>query len=228
MSAPITEIFPGARAVVLGGRTFLVGEVRLCDVVALQDWLDKGCGSPLDSIRSSLPVMSPTEQRNALEAAWEIATAGPPVWGEERGDLAYNTGAGIVQIFRVILRNHQPELTDAEIEDIAEKSTMDEYMAMRRVWRRMNPVEEIEWMLNIHPLSEGGEITWAQAIVELAEETGWTLEYIKSLTFSQFRLMRSGGKPREPGGTPVVNPKGGKLKAMVAAMKAMRKNVMEG
>jgi len=210
----ITAIFPRHREVILGGRTFRVGELRLRDLADLQDWLDRSWADPLAGLRERLNDMDDDERRAALASAYDVAEAGPPTWGDERGRAILATGAGILEIFRVALRRHHPELDEEVVATIAERTTPAEYAALRRALYGLEPLDEIEAWLGLDRGPSGSPIGWPQAASEVAELYGWSLEYMEGLTIRQFRAVRSRGRPMVRG-TPVA-PRT-HLKAVVAA-----------
>lgn len=214
----ITGIFPRHREVALGGRTFRVDELRLADLADLQDWLDRSWSDPLAGLRERLGRMGDADLRAALTPAYDLAEAGPPTCGDERGRALYATGAGILEIFKVALRRHHPELDAEVVTTIAERTTPTEYAALRRALYGVGPLDEIEAWLGLDQGLSGSPIGWPQAAAEVAERYGWSLDYIEGLTLSQFRSARSRGRPRVRG-TPVA-PRTN-LKTVVAAARRM-------
>jgi len=210
----ITAIFPRRREVALGGRTFHVDELRLADLADLQDWLDRSWADPLAGLRELVVDMGDAERRAALAPAYDLAEAGPPTCGDERGRALFATGAGILEIFRVALRRHHPELDAEVVATIAERTTRAEYAALRRALYGEGPLDEIEAWLKLDQGPSASPIGWPQAAAEVAEMYGWSLEYIEGLTVRQFRSARSRGRPSVRG-TPVA-PRTN-LKAVVAA-----------
>lgn len=221
----ITAIFPRHREVSLGGRTFRVGELRLSDLADLQDWLDRCWADPLAGLRERLRDMDDAERRAALAPAYDVAEAGPPTWGDEQGRALFATGAGILEIFRVALRRHHPELDAEVVATIAERTTPVEYAALKRILYGVGPLDEIEAWLGLDQGPSGCQVGWPRATSEVAELYGWSLEYIEGLTIRQFRAARSGGCPRVRG-TPVA-PRTN-LKAVVAAARRKWLGEMKG
>jgi hypothetical protein len=88
---------------------------------------------------------------------------------------------------------------------------------MVAAWRRVDPLDEIRVLLGIYD-QEPGSMSYPEAIAEVIQLTGWSLETIARLHLSQFNLIRSGGKPREHG-TPVA-PKTGELAALARQRRA--------
>lgn len=196
----ITQLYPRPKAVTLGGRTFLVGEMRLADLVALQGWLDGRWESPLEPLRPLLDAMDGPGRLAALRGIWDACEAGPPAWGKPEATELLRTGAGIVETFRVILGTHHPELTAADVLAVAESTSPAEYAAMLGAWRRTEPIDEVAWMLGMDEGSDrGSPIGWPQVVCELCEAYGWTLDHVLTLTLGQIRVARSGGKPRDRG-----------------------------
>lgn len=198
-SVPLTRLFPRPRPVTIAGRTFLVGEMRLADLVDLSEWMEGRWECPLEALRPSLGTMDDRARRDALRGVWDACEAGPPTWGTDEGMRMLATAEGIARTFVVILRTHQPGLTLEEIREVAEATTPEEYGEMLAAWRRVEPIDELSAMLGMDQGDRGRPIGWAQAVCELCEATGWTLDYALTLTLGQIRTFRSGGKPIERG-----------------------------
>ena len=219
MARPVslTTLFPRPRPVTLAGRTFLVGEMRLRDLIDLQAWIDSRWESPLDAVRPSLEPMGERERMDALRGLWDACEAGPPMWGTDEAMRILNCPEGIAETFYVVLRTHQPEMTLIQLREVAESTTPEEYMAMLTAWRRVDPIDELAWMLGMDDAGKGNPIGWAQAVCEMCETYGWTLEYAESLTLRQISTARGCGKPKERG--IAVAPKTN-LRETVRAMRA--------
>jgi hypothetical protein len=227
---PITDIFPQPWEVAIAGRVFLIGEARLCDLISLQAFIDKRSRRPMEAFRAEMGRMTEEERGAALWAVYdELDASDRPMWGNDAGNVVFDCDEGLLHIYSVILRREQPDqthkdyITDAELRLIALRATADEYWAMFRAFRRVDPLEEVVGLLELPDLTDLGEedgapVPWPKAIAELVELTGWTLEYIKTLTMSQITAIRTGGAQREYGIR--VAPKGGGLKEVVAAVKA--------
>jgi hypothetical protein len=219
----ITALYPGPIPVTVAGRPRLVEEITIGDVIELQRWLDVRAPRPLDAIRDEIGGLSPAARERALWRAWDALEAPPVEWGSARANEQFETGEGIVEIFRVILRHHYPRLAaDHEallslVETVANESPRD-YGEMYRAWRRIDPQDEIEILTGQYPTPGGKEIGWAQAIVEVSETFGFTRDHIATLPYSVFMAYRAGGKPRERGTS--VAPRGGGLKELVRFRKA--------
>lgn len=201
MTAPvsITTLFPRPREVTLGGRTFLVGEMRLADMVDLQGFLDDRWDDPLAAIRPALAGMDEADRKKALRGVYDACEAGPARWGTEAGWAILATAEGIVETFRLCLRWHNPAMSYEEVVAVAEKTAPDEFAALKAAWYRPDPADEVLAMLGLDDGERGGPIGWAQAVCELCETYGWTLEYARSLTLGQIGAARGCGKPRERG-----------------------------
>lgn len=221
----LTDIFSRHREVFLGGSKFRVDEFRLADLADLQDWLDCQWADPLAGLRERLGDMDDAERRAALATAYDLAEAGPPTCGDERGRTLLATGAGILEIFRVALRRHHAILDAESVAIIAERTTPAEYAALRRALYGVGPLDEIEGWLGLEEGPSGSPIGWPQAAAEVAKLYGWSLEYIEGLTVRQFLWARSGGRPRLRG-TPVA-PRTN-LKAVVAAARRKWFGEMKG
>jgi hypothetical protein len=224
----ITWLLPKKTRVTLGGRIFLVGEIRLSDLWELQTWLDERWECPLDSLRGSLSDLQEFQRRKTLRGIWDATQEGPAVWGSARARKLFHTGEGIIEQFRVVLREHQPELCTMgepgrypDLEELAQavsdqEDGFSQFHRMMMAWQPIDPLEELASMLGELPESSGEPVTWVQAVMEVCEVYHWTIEYAMGLTMRQFRAARSGGKVSEFGDK--VAPKSN-LKAIVAAKK---------
>lgn len=227
---PITDIYPQPWEVMISGRVFLVGEARLCDLIALQDFIDKRARRPLEELRPKLGTMEPDERGAALWAVYdEIDASERAMWGNDAGNVIYDCDEGLLHTYAVILRREQPDpthkdyITDAELRLIALRASPEEYWAMFRAFRRADPLEEVTSLLELPDLTDLGEedgppVPWPKAIAEMVEITGWTLDTIKTLTMGQITAIRTGGAQKEYGIR--VAPKGGGLAEVVKAVKS--------
>jgi hypothetical protein len=220
MIVPITLAYPQPVEVVIAGRAFLVGEARVRDLVAIQAFIDRRARRPLEEVRGKLDGMTDEERGEALWGVYDALAADPPVWGNQAGWDIMDCAEGLRLIYSVVLRQCQPDLTAEEIELVALRATPEEFFAMDREWRRREPAEEVADMLDLPADEDSGglPIPWTQAIAEVVELTGWTLEYIYNLHMSQITMIRTGGKRSEVGIK--VAPKGGGLKEVVRFMRA--------
>ncbi len=225
----ITWMMPKKTRVQLGERIFQIGEMRLSDLWELQSWLDERWECPLDSLRGSLASLQPLERKRTLRGIWDATQEGPATWGSVRARKIFHTGEGIIEQFRVVLKEHHPELCGVDkdgryplLEELAEQVSnledgFTQFHSMMMAWQPVEPLEELASMLGEIPESSGEPVTWVQAVMEVCEVYHWTIDYVMGLTMRQFRAARSGGKVSEFGNA--VAPKTN-LKAIVAAKKA--------
>lgn len=196
---PITLLYPRPRPVTLAGRTFLVGEMRIADLIDLQDFLDRRHQCPLEVLRPRIVGLPEPERMEVLRGVWKAVEKGPPRYGTPEASAILDSVEGIAESFRLVLRTHHPEMTLAQVREVAESTTPDEYEAMVRAWRRVEPIDELAWLLGMEEGEKGSPIGWAQAVCETCEHFGWTLAYVETLSVSQFRTARAMGKPRDRG-----------------------------
>jgi hypothetical protein len=231
----ITTLVPRKSDVHLGDRIFRIGEMRLSDLADLQAWLEERWECPLDSLRGSLAGLEEWARKKALRGIWDATKDGPAVWGTYRARKMFQTGEGVIEQFRVILREHHPELCQSidvegylhytKLEELAETVSnhpegYDQFYGMIRQWQPMDAIDELAYLLDEVPEPQGKPITLVQSVMEVCEVYHWTIDYAMGLTMRQFKAARAGGKATEVDdfGTPVA-PKTN-LKAMVAAKKA--------
>jgi len=202
---PLTAIVPRARIVRLSGKDYRIGEARLSDLADLQSYLDARWPDPAEGLRQQPEGMTLEQWEAALQDAYDVAEAGPPCWGTLRGAIELASVEGAVEMLRVALRHHHPELTAADVVALVTGTedrpamTGEEYAELRRAFFRRDPTEEIEGLLGfVHP-QQGTPIGWPQAICEVAEAYHFELRYIYTLTLSEFAALRTGGKPKVSG-----------------------------
>lgn len=202
---PITALLPRARIVRIANDDYRIGEARLIDIADLQAWLDARHPDPLEGLRTRPEGMGLEDYERALGDAYDLAEKGPPVFGTPRGAAEFATAEGTIQLLKVALRHHHPELDAGDVVGLAVGTedrpamTHGEYAALRRAFFRKDPCEEAEDLL-CFPRPEGGRpIPWAQAIMEVAELYGWRLADIYSMTVTELAAARTGGKPKVSG-----------------------------
>lgn len=218
----ITNIFPRPRPVVVAGHSFLVNEARVRDLIALQGHIDERATRPLEALRAEHGRLDGPEVRGALWGILDGLEDDPPMWGNEAGYRFFADWDGI-QFWMGVILGQCNAITPAYLDWIAHHATVSEWEGLKREWRRIDPRMELESLLGIEA-DEGDPVPWPQAICEVVDATGWTLDVIANLHMSQIRAIRSGGKEEERG--TVVMP-GQSVAAVQAAVKA-RYNRMRG
>jgi hypothetical protein len=220
---PVTSLFPQPIEIEVTGRTLLIGEVRPVDLSRLQAYIEKRSERPLEALLAREDQTSNEERRAALWAVYDVLEGDPPAWGNEAGErIIYQDDEGILFLLGVILRQCDPSMSDDELRDIAFSLSKADFGAILRAWRRANPLDVVEHLLGIDDREPAPSVSLVEAICEVVEATGWTLEQVSTMSMTQIRTIRSGGKERERG-VKVEQPKGGNLKRAVAEMKAKRR-----
>jgi hypothetical protein len=153
----------------------------------------------MDALRPRLPGMDPAEQRAALLAIYDESEAGPPVWGESRSAELFSTGAGVLELFRVALRQYQPGLSVDDVLVIAESTSPEQYEALQRAFFWMSSIDEVEQLLGLDDVTAGPRPSWVQVIVEAATNASCRPCDLYGLTLREFAAIRSGGKRRDRG-----------------------------
>lgn len=197
MAAPITAILPAPRGVQLGDATYLAGELRLSDLATLQAWLESRWEEPLDAIRADLEsgTLSRKAEKALLRDAYERAEAGPPVLFEESGSHHLATPEGVCFLIHLGLCRHNPGWKPEQAVAVARALRPGQFAALRAVLFGADRLTEIERLLGFDHGSGGGRPDWPKAVLDLASAyPGWTIDYVASLTLTQFALARSGGK----------------------------------
>jgi hypothetical protein len=220
---PITSLFPQPLEVKITGRTLKIGEVRPVDLSLLQSYIESRSERPLETFWAREPSLSDEERRAALWAVYDVLDGDPPSWGNKAGeDILYGDDEGILFLLGVILRQCEPTLSKEEVSAIADSLSREDFGAILRAWRRADPLDTVETLLGIDDRTPGPTRTLVEAICEVVENTGWTLEQVSTMSLTQIRTIRSGGKERERG-VAIEQPKGGNLKRAVAEMRVKRR-----
>lgn len=201
MGSRITQLIPTARTLTVGGREFQVREARLSDLAALQAWVDSKTPDPLDGVWDDAhdPEKADARRDRALYDALGSAGDGPPEYASDEGRRLLCTPEGVGVFLFLALGRGNPDLTLADVADVAGAMTGREYAAVRRAFYGVDPLREIERILTDHvPRAEGGRsVSWGEAVDEVARCYHWTYQYVYSLTLTEFRNARSAGKPED-------------------------------
>lgn len=190
---PLRGLFPRPRTVSLGGVPYRVGELTFDDIADLEAMHDDRAGDPLEGLRPRLPTLRGPERREAILAAYDAITGGYQWSGPGTG------AGGLLDLFAVALRRHQPGMTPDDAAAVAMATTQDEYGALIRALYAVTGMQEIHALLGMEESAGGEPITMTQAIVETATQFGYTPRQMGAMTPTQMRILRSGGRPPEWG-----------------------------
>jgi hypothetical protein len=111
---------------------------------------------------------------------------------------------------------------------VVARATPAEFQGMMDAWRRSDPMVEVAELLGLPEDEHGPGIPWPQAIAEVVEAAGWTLDYILTLHVSQLTAIRTGGKPKERPGSVAVMPGMGGVKGVMDWVKSRYKRLRGG
>jgi hypothetical protein len=213
MGRAITAIVSRPVRVAIGGTIYWAGEVTLNDVADLQWWLDDQWGDPLDGLLARLVELEPLERYRATVEAYDRAERGPPKWGEPEAMERFQSGPGIVEIYRLALRTHQPELTYPKLIDVALSAGPGEFESLERAFFRLDPLDFLGRLLEMTGGGDDAESDWVRIIAEMATQCACSPREVYTWTLREFIAMRTGGAERLRGR--VVRP-GEDLGAIVA------------
>ena len=135
------------------------------------------------------------EHRQRLLKAMDDAEAGPPSWSSTENPRL----ASLVTLtfLRAVLRDH-PGLSEEALERLAGQLDQRQWQRIYRVAWGVEPAREvlvrIDTLIGFPPDTPAG-VPWSEAVAQLIEQTGWSLEQIGQLTLPAANLIRSGGKP---------------------------------
>lgn len=213
----LSELFPRARPVTLGGRTFGVLPLRLKDVAQLEAF-------------AAAEAEGRYRQRLAeLEAADRLPARGPyrralretylALKGAASGTASVEAldGPALVHFVAVALSASNVEIDVPGLARVVRDATAEELADLARAAWDVSPLTELERRI-AHEIDlapdddetdddDDGQIEdddgpqWGEIVVELANKTGWDFATIGELRLPQLRAYQSGGK-RRPYGVP--------------------------
>lgn len=109
------------REVKFGERTLKLGALKLRELGLLQRWIRDHAEKPTDRLQRTLPFLEPEEHRAAKKAAVQAENDWPPAVGTAAGnEVLFHDLDGQLYFLSVMARKHNPELTDADINAIAD------------------------------------------------------------------------------------------------------------
>lgn len=197
-------MFPAPVLLPLGGTPYLVGQLTVADWAALTRYVLDHHPHPLDEHRAEVEALAGDARRVRLMQLAVAAERWPPRYPGPEADALLCTVAGLAFWLGLVLSKHQA-VDAAELvrlarsaEDDPGRMTWEEFAAVRRAADGQAPAAELQRRLYPEPPGEAGEDPWAARVRDLAAETGWTLDYIGSLTIGQFLLMATGRAPSVP------------------------------
>jgi hypothetical protein len=182
----------------------MVFEARVADLVRLQAWLDDEAEKPLrdclDSI-DGLPLDGPQRDRLLFDAL-DACDGNPPTWFNEAGAARLSRGDGLLAFLAAALHRGNPGLSGAELAELAAALTAAEVERLRTAFYGVGLRRILEgFVFAPYPPAEtrpaGKPVTWLEAVFDVVQTYGWTLEYALGLSLTQFRLARAGGKVDE-------------------------------
>jgi hypothetical protein len=200
MIDPITRVIPVPRWLSLGGFSFRVGELRLCELATLQGWLDGLVESPLVAVRGIPPDLDANARQKALARAYKAADKGCPVLFDPSGTAALANPEGRVMLVRVAVKRwRRKPFTLSHAVKVASQMTDGEFAALHDICFAVDPLSVIGRLLfGEDRWNRGPSVSWGEVIDELARESGnGILAYkpIYKLTLSEIANARRGGKP---------------------------------
>lgn len=102
-----------------GDRTFRVGALKLRELGLLQRFVREHVPKPTVAVKEILPLYPPEEHRELLKQAVFDERDWPPSVGTAEGNKPLlTTEDGQRCLVSVVLRKYQPDLSDADIDDI--------------------------------------------------------------------------------------------------------------
>lgn len=192
---PITAIIPRPVKIRLGSEDYKSGELRLCDLADLQQLIDDQIGDPLGHVRERLESEGVESVELDLADILESTEKPPKVYGEYRPASVEEAVQLRIMFVKACLQRYQPEISYISARRITALMLPGQFANLERIAWKTTVAEEVGRILGTkNRPSQGGGRNWPKAIVEVAKEFGYTLDYVYSLTLSEFWYCRSLGK----------------------------------
>lgn len=192
-------LFPEPVPVELAGRSFLVSELRVRDVGAIEREVAMVLGHPLVGLEDdvaaceSLPFSDPARRRSQARL---LAAVGnwPPRYGSDEFREVAATAEGACTYLFILLRRHRPGLSPAGCVELAGSMTAAE-------WRG---VDDVAW--GRQPWEADGDdagrnrpypMDWGKAVHRVARSLGVAPDAVGDMTWTQFVNELNRGGPRD-------------------------------
>ena len=177
-------------------RAYLLSALRPIDLADLESLCYASWPNPAESLPEIL-ADSP-EARQGLREAMDAAEAGPPTWSTTADPQL--ASATTLVFLKAVFRAHDG-VTEDDLRTLASQLTHKQWARIYRVAWGADPAREIltriDTLIGFPPEPSDG-VPWAQAIADLVEQTGWTLDVIGQLSLPAINCLRNGGKPLDP------------------------------
>lgn len=201
MSDRLSLLDPRPRLVTLVGAPYQVFEARIADLLRLQTWLDDEADKPLRDCLHAIDGLSldgPQRDRLLFDAM-DALDDKPPTWFNEAGAARLSRGDGLLAFLGVALHRGNPGLSGAELAEVAMHLTAAELERLKMAFYGVSLRRILEgFVFAPYPPAQvrppGKPITWLEAVFDVVQTYGWTLEYVLCLSLTQFRLARAGGQ----------------------------------
>jgi hypothetical protein len=200
-------LFPAPKRLTLAGREFRVRQLRVIDIARLEQMFEDEIGHPLDGLDDALALYHRRDEMTFDEFADLMDTIGareeawPPAFDSEDFRRILHSDAGSAVFLAFVLRRSNGPLSDAEVLDVAEAMSADEWEQVHRAawgfapWMAYSAPDEPESEPESEPEAMPGRgIDWGKAIDEVSRR-GISYEAIGRMTVNQFLNARSEGSP---------------------------------
>jgi hypothetical protein len=205
----LTWVFVVPEAVKIGDRTLLASSLRLKDMARLQAYARSQVPCPLD-VRVALIDATPPgseARRRLLRDTYNACETWPPRLGTAEGQAVFDTPVGLRVWLMVVLAEDNPDLTKADIDELAETMTISQYRRLIRIAFGSHPLDTLKKLISPESFPErpSDPANWGETIANLIAETGWTFEQCGEVRLTQLEAWRTKG---QAGGSKLAPPPG--------------------
>jgi hypothetical protein len=205
-------LFPRPLPVPAAGRTWQILPLRLRDISALLHafWESDG-GNPMNRHRGGLKAareacggdyLAETDAGRTYADLLREAMAGAEVDTEAGlSDLLnslFHLDGGVPLFLKTLIGRTYPDFDDEAAASLAAMLDGPDLDALISAGLAIHPLDELNVLMDPGAAGGGTATDWGRAIVEVVQDTGWTLDQVGELTLGQLGIVRAGGK-FEPG-----------------------------
>ena len=189
----LAQLFPQHWPIKLGGTVYSVPPLRLRDVAKFQAWLAVFKPCPLEVVQPELEQLADGDRRERLAQIYLDCEQWPIRYGTPEAARAFSTRIGCEYWLTIVFERAIPRPMPATIADLVTELSAEDWTKLTRLVYELDPLDAIVGMFEPQAAVEES-INWAEAIADVVEATGWTIEQIGDLTLSQWHTIRTGGK----------------------------------
>jgi hypothetical protein len=197
---PLSSLFPAPEPATLAGRTVLLGQLRVADLVELERRLAGLVPHPRDGLPAAADDPDPATRPARLRAAARAAREWPPAFGGAacRDLLATPAGAGA---YLLVALNAHDDVPAEDAAEVAERMTAADWATLDRIAWGVPPWEELEREAaaaeGLDDPPDGDLADWGEVVYAAIREARLSYDQVLGLYVGQLQHLRRRGLPCE-------------------------------